>query len=104
MAWGYNDYGQLSDGTTMDRYTPRRVTGLTGVATVAAGQHHSLALKGDGTVWTWGVNGSGQFGDGTTTDRSTPVQIPGMSGVAAIRYTLCEGPRPALGDAGLHGS
>src|SRR5437763_1373365 len=51
---------------------------------VAAGGFHSVALKGDGTVWGWGYNGSGELGDGTTTDRATPVQASGLSGVVAI--------------------
>ena len=51
---------------------------------IAAGDHHCLALKSDGTVWAWGYNGHGQLGDGTTTDRPTPVQVTGLSGVTAI--------------------
>ena len=34
---------------------------------VEDGNDHTIALKGDGTVWTWGANASGQIGDGTTT-------------------------------------
>jgi alpha-tubulin suppressor-like RCC1 family protein len=45
---------------------------------------HSLALKGDGTVWAWGSNSDGQLGDGTTANRNTPVQVKNLSGVQAI--------------------
>ncbi|MGE5799889.1 MAG: hypothetical protein ACM337_06135 [Syntrophaceae bacterium] len=83
-AWGNNASGQLGDGTTIDRYSPVAVSGLTGVTAVAAGGAHSLALKNDGTVWAWGSNTSGQLGDGTTSDRLTPVQVGGLSGVTAI--------------------
>jgi hypothetical protein len=50
----------------------------------AGGEHHSLAVKSDGTVWAWGYNYYGQLGDGTTTDRWTPVQVSGITGVVAI--------------------
>jgi hypothetical protein len=83
-AWGQNDYGQLGDGTTIARLTPVRVLNLTGVARIAAGMFHSLALKNDGTVWAWGQNDSGQLGDGTTTGRLTPVQVLNLSGVTCI--------------------
>ena len=79
--------------------------GLTGVIAVAADYCHTVALKGDGTVWTWGKAGytpariKGLSGvvaiagslalkaDGTVwawTSSSTPEQIKGLSGVAAI--------------------
>ncbi len=75
-AWGENIQGQLGDGTrTGCRLTPVRVSGLTGVVSVAGGNWHSLALKNDGTVWAWGENIQGQLGDGTTTGRLTPVEV-----------------------------
>jgi alpha-tubulin suppressor-like RCC1 family protein len=36
---------------------------LTNVVAIAAGGHHSLALKNDGTVWAWGDNSYGQLGN-----------------------------------------
>jgi len=54
-AWGYNFYGQVGDGTTTDRSTPAQVSGLSGAfVAIAGGYYHSLAVKGDGTVWFWG--------------------------------------------------
>lgn len=43
-AWGDNKDGQLGDGTTDNRTTPVQVTGLVGVAHIAAGWLHSLAI------------------------------------------------------------
>jgi len=62
--------------------------GSTAPAT-SAGSTHSLALKGDGTVWAWGNNSHGRLGDGTTTDSPTPVQVMAsadvpLTGVTAI--------------------
>ena len=74
-SWGWNEYGQLGDGSTTGRLTPVQVSGLSDVTSIAAGVHHSLALRSDGTVWSWGGNGNGQLGDGTTTSRLTPVRV-----------------------------
>lgn len=46
-----------------------------GVAAVAGGWWHSLAIKNDGTLWAWGYNYYGQLGDGTGQNKSKPVQI-----------------------------
>ncbi len=80
VAWGYNAYGQLGDGTTGEQDYPVAVvdgnnTPITGVVTVAAGANHSLALLDDGTMLAWGHNGYGQLGDGTTGSKIHPVAV-----------------------------
>ncbi|PHR49180.1 MAG: hypothetical protein COA32_03780 [Fluviicola sp.] len=74
-AWGWNNSGQLGDGTTTDRYSPIQIGTATNWSQIAAGGAHSLGIKNDGTLWAWGGNNSGQLGDGTTTDKHTPIQI-----------------------------
>ncbi|MEK3698235.1 hypothetical protein NYE33_14835 [Paenibacillus sp. FSL R10-2199] len=83
-SWGSNSYGEVGDGTTVQRTTPAAINGLSGITAIAAGNMHSLALKNDGSVWTWGYNGYGQLGDGSTSTKSTPVQVSGLSGVKDI--------------------
>ncbi|MBM4165070.1 MAG: tandem-95 repeat protein, partial [Lentisphaerae bacterium] len=84
-AWGFNMYGQLGDGTNINRRTPVQVSVLTnGVTAIAAGNTHTLALKADGSLWAWGDNAWYQLGDGSTTTRRTPVQVSGITGVGAI--------------------
>jgi len=86
-AWGHNRYGQLGDGTTIDRATPVQVLGLdgtgflTGVASIASGESQTIARKNDGTVWAWGHNRYGQLGNKKTGDNATtPVQVLGPGG------------------------
>ncbi|MBU1242590.1 DUF4215 domain-containing protein [Myxococcota bacterium] len=80
-CWGMNGYGQLGDGTTVNRQRPQTtVSGLTGVVQVDAGYNFFCARDSAGEIWCWGRNDFGQLGDGTTTDRTAPVQVPGISG------------------------
>ena len=50
-AWGYNEWGQLGDGTTLNRWTPTQVGTDTHWASVAAGVVNTAAIKTDGTMW-----------------------------------------------------
>lgn len=76
-AAGLNDSGQLGIGSTEQNKVHFYPVGTeTNWASIAAGDHHALALKSDGTLWSWGSNNYGQLGDGTTTNNSTtPIQI-----------------------------
>src|SRR5688500_9977629 len=46
--------------------------------------HHSCALRPDGSVRCWGMNDVGQVGDGTTTDRLTPVAVTGLANATHV--------------------
>ncbi len=72
-CWGFNDQGQLGDGTTISRRTPRDVLGLDkGVAAIATeiGQFaHACALMTNGGVKCWGGEEI----------RTSPVDVLGFS-------------------------
>jgi len=84
ITWGFNDRGQLGDGTMSHRDRPNLHEALTNVATVAGGYHHTLAVRTDGSVWAWGLNDLGQVGDGSTTHRTRPVRVAGLPAITAV--------------------
>lgn len=86
MCWGLNYWGQVGDGSQVDRHSPVGVLGMaSGYQKVAAGRHFSCALSVTGAVKCWGANDRFQLGDGTTTQHLTPVAVSGLgSGVTAI--------------------
>ena len=81
-SWGYNQYGQVGDGSSTSRATPI-VVGLTKVDAVSAGGFHTLAISG-GQVWSWGLGQVGQLGRGSLASTSTPAAVGGMSGAIAV--------------------
>jgi alpha-tubulin suppressor-like RCC1 family protein len=91
-CWGYNNYGNLGDGSTTQRTSPvavRAVGGaagstLTGVTRLAVGTTHACGIRADASVVCWGYNGYGQIGDGTTANRSSPVVVLGLTDAVDI--------------------
>lgn len=79
-CWGWNEDGQLGNGSTRTprQRSPVAIAGLEGATLLRAGYAHSCALRSDGTVHCWGQNTHGQLGDGTTLARLAPVPVAGL--------------------------
>jgi len=73
-SWGFNNQGQVGNGTTVDQYTPYTIPAQWMKA--SASQSCSIGIKSDGKIYTWGRNALGQLGDGTTTQQLSPQLVP----------------------------
>jgi len=75
-CWGRNNFGQLGDGSQIDRDVPVAIVGLEdAVIDVTAGFRHTCALTSSGAVHCWGNNEHGELGDGTTALRQQPTLV-----------------------------
>lgn len=73
-CWGFNNGGQVGDGTFTQRRMPVAVSQPSGVAfgIVSNGGYTTCGLDGVGQAWCWGRNNYSQIGNGGTADSTTP--------------------------------
>ncbi|HTX12291.1 MAG TPA: hypothetical protein VME22_26980 [Solirubrobacteraceae bacterium] len=77
-CWGFNEYGQLGNGTTSYISPKASVSGITNATAVSAGERDTCAVLAGGGVDCWGENRGGQLGDGTTESSAVPVAVSGI--------------------------
>ena len=91
-SWGLGGNGRTGHGNTTNYSSPVQIGSLTdwagSIASVGAGDQHTLAVKTDGTLWAWGRNNQGQLGLGDTTNRSSPVQIGSLTTWTKVSTSL----------------
>jgi alpha-tubulin suppressor-like RCC1 family protein len=80
-SWGFNQYGNVGNGTTADQTTPFEVF-TSGVATATQGgggnsDGTNMAITTSGTTYAWGNGSSGQLCNGSTASATTPTPISG---------------------------
>jgi alpha-tubulin suppressor-like RCC1 family protein len=74
-CWGRNVYGQLGDGTNVNREVPTRVVGPASFVALNATGAHTCGTANDGETWCWGFNVEGQLGDGTRNHSARPTRV-----------------------------
>jgi alpha-tubulin suppressor-like RCC1 family protein len=83
-CWGFNEFGQLGDGTNTNQSTPTPVAMPAGVSFtgLALGWRHTCAVSADASAYCWGDNEKGQLGDGTLVSKPTPKPVTMPAGIS----------------------
>ncbi len=90
-CWGWNEYGQLGNGTRTQSSRPAKVTSSITFKALSAGATHTCGISEDGTSYCWGGNWHGQLGvgsfdgePGASCCRTAPAQVAGPTKFAQI--------------------
>lgn len=84
-AWGFNNNGQLGDGSSTQRTSPVHIGSDTDWEVIAAGSNFSAAIKSGGTLYTWGRDNVGQLGNGApAADVISPTQVGAATDWASV--------------------
>jgi alpha-tubulin suppressor-like RCC1 family protein len=97
-CWGKNWSGQLGNNSQADSFIPVAVnlpSGVTGFASITAGENHTCALTGGGTAYCWGSGAFGQLGNNQLASSLSPaavvlpVAVTGFSSLTAGGNHTC---------------
>ncbi|MBI5489371.1 MAG: hypothetical protein HY905_18710 [Deltaproteobacteria bacterium] len=78
LCWGSNTFGNLGDGTDIDRYSPVAVRGLDDAVLLAVDATGACARRAGGDVLCWGTIGTASPGS------LEPVPVAGLAGVVRL--------------------
>ena len=83
-CWGYNNDGELGNGTRTQSATPRATAGDLSYTQISAGYRLSCAVTAAGAGYCWGGSPSG-----ATSPARTPAAIPRFHGLTAGSHHAC---------------
>ncbi len=83
-CWGFNNYGQLGNGTTTNSEVPVPVSNITTAAAVVGSIYSFCALLTTGHLDCWGLNFYGELGNGITTSSKVPVAVHIITNAATL--------------------
>ena len=81
MGLGEKNWGQLGDGSFIDRYSPVHI--MDNVIAVSAGEGFSTAIKYDNSLWAWSIGSYGQS-ESDEWEHQNPIPVHIMDNVAAV--------------------
>ena len=74
FCWGANQFGQVGDGSTVDRLSPSAVAGAP-LSTLPVPGDHTCSTRLATDLYCWGRNSSGELGTEDSSDAPTPRAI-----------------------------
>ncbi len=89
-CWGYNNDGQLGNGTTTSSDKPVAVVGISNAKKITedsnggSGGGSFCALLSTSHLKCWGYNSDGELGNGNMTDFTLPVAVKNISTAATV--------------------
>jgi alpha-tubulin suppressor-like RCC1 family protein len=84
-CWGFNNYGQLGNGTATGSSVPVSVSNITTAAAVVGGTEYGFcALLSTSHVDCWGFGSYGQLGNGKTASSDVPVAVHVITNAATL--------------------
>ena len=106
---GYNGYGQIGNGGTVQQTYFQQALSITNVTQLSAGRERygHVAAVANGQLYTWGYGANGRLGSGATTDATIPVARTGgsLAGKTIVKCWAGWGSTYALDSEGtLHGT
>jgi alpha-tubulin suppressor-like RCC1 family protein len=77
-CWGYNEHGELGDGTVSQRLIPVPVVGNRTFRQVSAGNWHTCGVTTSNVAYCWGRDSDGQLGnDDVRASKAKPALVAG---------------------------
>jgi alpha-tubulin suppressor-like RCC1 family protein len=86
-AWGYNAYGQLGNGATLNQLMAVQLPAFANQTTakaIAAGSSFSLAIDAKDRLYAWGNNSSGQLGFSSLSTATRPRLVASIGTVDQV--------------------
>lgn len=105
-GWGNNAYGQVGDGTFINKNIPTQIGTENNWKSISAGYSHALAIKEDGTLWSWGDSTLFALGNTTGYGEGFHRNIPAQVGTLSTWVMASAGKEYSLGlrtDARVYG-
>lgn len=99
-CWGFNDAGQLGNGTRTSSASASAVAGDLQFRHVSAGWSHSCGVTTGYRVYCWGDEEGGYGYTGTLPESTVPVQVTMPEGVSMLTVDIGEGPTCGLATDG----